>query len=229
MLGIFIEIFGYIGVAVTVAFVIPQIIKTYREKTAKVNMLSFYIFFAGVALWSIYGAFLASKAVHVVVANLVSLGLSTITISLLLKYSESKVLLPFIFVGVIINLVVVVLCILAIYNGWQFAHISITYIILALAASSTSFAFLPQTIQVIKTKAVRDLSIIMLGLGFMVNFIWEVYWILTPINLNWNMADHIDTIYVLLVQLFAMIIYSVQIALIIKYKEKAKPKKQKAK
>jgi len=58
----------------TLAFV-PQVIKTYKSRSAKdLSLGMFSIFFAGVALWLVYG--LLKQDVPVIMANLVTLVLA---------------------------------------------------------------------------------------------------------------------------------------------------------
>ncbi|MFZ6000895.1 MAG: SemiSWEET family sugar transporter [Bacteroidota bacterium] len=62
------------GALTTVAFV-PQVLKTYKSRSAKdLSLGMFSIFFAGVALWLVYGIMV--KDVPVIAANLLTLVLA---------------------------------------------------------------------------------------------------------------------------------------------------------
>ncbi|MGZ9413721.1 PQ-loop domain-containing transporter [Mycoplasma sp. 1012] len=215
MTEIFGEIFGWFGVIFTVAFAVPQLIKTFKEKSGKVNLLSFFIFFFGVTLWSIYASLLEFKKIQLVVANLLSLVLLTITINLFLKYRESKFYKPFIFLSTIYNIGVICFASIAYHNGWKLNSIADAIFGIA-AASGTSFAFAPQTFMIIKTRNVKDLSLITLILGFLINFSWEIYWFI--IGFSTGLITKVDIIYILIVQAIAMIIYTIQIVLLLKEK-----------
>jgi len=64
------------GTLTTVAFV-PQVLKTYKSRSAKdLSLWMFLIFCTGVVLWLIYG--IAINAVPVIIANAVTLVLSSV-------------------------------------------------------------------------------------------------------------------------------------------------------
>ena len=72
------------GVCTTIAF-LPQVIKTWKSKSAKDLSLGMFVFFCfGVALWLIYGLILHD--VPIIAANAVTLVLSLLIVYFKLKY-----------------------------------------------------------------------------------------------------------------------------------------------
>ncbi|TAH26573.1 MAG: hypothetical protein EAZ07_03710 [Cytophagales bacterium] len=77
---------GIAGLLTTVAF-LPQVIKTYKEKSAKGLSLSMFIIFcSGVSLWLIYG--LLKKDFPIIITNLATLSLSGILLYFKFKFKE---------------------------------------------------------------------------------------------------------------------------------------------
>lgn len=72
------------GIFTTIAFV-PQLIKTWKTKSANdVSLGMFLIFCTGVLLWLIYGVLIAKFPV--ILANIVTLILASTILALKLKY-----------------------------------------------------------------------------------------------------------------------------------------------
>ena len=73
------ELLGYLAaICTTVAFV-PQVLKTYKSKSAENLSLGMFLFFAsGIVLWLIYGIMI--NEYPIIVANLVTLVLAVILI-----------------------------------------------------------------------------------------------------------------------------------------------------
>ncbi|HEX5168804.1 MAG TPA: SemiSWEET transporter [Cyclobacteriaceae bacterium] len=82
-----IQLLGLIaGACTTIAF-LPQVIKTWKSRSAKDLSLSmFTIFSLGVALWLLYG-FLV-RDIPVIAANLITLMLASTLLVFKLKYKE---------------------------------------------------------------------------------------------------------------------------------------------
>lgn len=82
-----IQLLGLIaGACTTIAF-LPQVIKTWKSRSAKDLSLSmFTIFSLGVALWLVYG-FLVQD-IPVIAANLITLMLASTLLVFKLKYKE---------------------------------------------------------------------------------------------------------------------------------------------
>jgi MtN3 and saliva related transmembrane protein len=80
-----IDLLGWIaGLLTTIAF-FPQLLKTWRSKSAKdVSLVMMITFCIGVFLWLVYG--LAIQALPVVIANLVTLILALLILILKIKY-----------------------------------------------------------------------------------------------------------------------------------------------
>jgi len=79
------DIVGYsAGCLATVSFV-PQVVKTFKERSARDISLGMYVLFcAGVALWLIYGLLIDSRPV--VVSNFVTLALAGAVLVLKLRH-----------------------------------------------------------------------------------------------------------------------------------------------
>lgn len=72
------------GTCTTIAFV-PQVVKTYKSRSAKdLSTGMFLIFWTGVVLWLIYG--IAVNDLPIIVANLMTLVLASIMLVLKFKF-----------------------------------------------------------------------------------------------------------------------------------------------
>ena len=82
-----IKILGLIaGFCTTIAF-LPQVIKTWKEKSAEgLSLGMFSIFCTGVALWLVYG--LMIKDLAVTLANLITLVLASMLLFFKLKFKN---------------------------------------------------------------------------------------------------------------------------------------------
>ncbi len=85
----FSDLFGYAaGMLTTVAF-LPQVLKTYRSRSAKDISLAMYIIFSlGIALWLIHGLLVGSGPV--VAANSVGLVLSLAMVVMKVVFGRGK-------------------------------------------------------------------------------------------------------------------------------------------
>ncbi|MDQ2718870.1 MAG: SemiSWEET transporter [Bacteroidota bacterium] len=84
MLSTYIGFMAAIGT--TISF-LPQVIKTWKSRSAKdLSLEMFLIFFIGTALWLIYGIMVGDKPV--MIANLITLLLSGIILFFKLKYRD---------------------------------------------------------------------------------------------------------------------------------------------
>ena len=89
MATIMIEILGYISATITTIAFLPQIIKTFKTKSAKdVSVGMFVLFTTGVFLWIIYG--ILTNTMPVLIANAVIFCLSLTQIVLKIKYDKLK-------------------------------------------------------------------------------------------------------------------------------------------
>ncbi len=81
----YIQLLGIIaGTCTTIAFV-PQVIKTYKTRSAKdLSTGMFLIFWTGVVLWLIYG--LAVNDLPIIIANVMTLVLATLLLFLKYRY-----------------------------------------------------------------------------------------------------------------------------------------------
>ena len=79
------DVVGYVaGLLATIAFV-PQVVKTFKERSARDISLGMYVLFcAGVGLWLLYGLLIGSWPV--VVSNFVTLMLSGIVLAMKLRH-----------------------------------------------------------------------------------------------------------------------------------------------
>lgn len=80
-----IDLLGWLAAILTTVAFLPQLLKTWRSKSAKdVSLVMMITFSIGVFLWLVYG--LAIQALPVVIANLVTLILALLIIILKIKY-----------------------------------------------------------------------------------------------------------------------------------------------
>jgi MtN3 and saliva related transmembrane protein len=80
-----VTILGYAACAVTALTFLPQVIKTWKEKSAKnVSMMMFIIAFINEVMWIAYGAL--RNDMVIVVTNVIMIIMCSIMISLKLRY-----------------------------------------------------------------------------------------------------------------------------------------------
>ncbi|MEO8040174.1 MAG: SemiSWEET transporter [Betaproteobacteria bacterium] len=76
---------GTLAGALTTAAFVPQVVKIWVTKSAEdVSYLMFAVFSVGVALWLVYG--LAIESIPIIVANVVTLALSLLVVTLKTRY-----------------------------------------------------------------------------------------------------------------------------------------------
>lgn len=82
-----IEILGYSACAVTALTFLPQVIKTWKEKSAKnVSLTMFIIAFINEVMWIAYGVL--QKDNVIIVTNVIMIAMCSVMISLKLKYKN---------------------------------------------------------------------------------------------------------------------------------------------
>jgi MtN3 and saliva related transmembrane protein len=82
-----VDVLGYIAGAITALTFLPQVIKTWREKSARdISLLMFLIAAANEILWIIYGALLDNWVI--ILTNAVVLAMSSTMIFLKLRYNK---------------------------------------------------------------------------------------------------------------------------------------------
>ncbi len=82
-----IDLVGFFAAVLTTIAFIPQLIKTWRSKSAKdVSYIMFALFISGVSLWCVYGWEIHS--IPVVIANIITFILASLI--LILKYIYEK-------------------------------------------------------------------------------------------------------------------------------------------
>ena len=80
-----VDILGYAACVVTALTFLPQVIKTWKEKSAKnVSLMMFVIAFINEVMWIAYGAW--KEDMVIVVTNVIMITMCSIMISLKLKY-----------------------------------------------------------------------------------------------------------------------------------------------
>jgi MtN3 and saliva related transmembrane protein len=84
-----IEIVGLIAAILTTTAYVPQVIKTWKTKNVSNLSLTMYIvMFSGVMMWLTYG--ILQHSIAIVLANIVTGGLTFTLIFLKIKYREKK-------------------------------------------------------------------------------------------------------------------------------------------
>jgi len=82
-----VEILGYAACAVTAFTFLPQVLKTWREKSAKnVSLMMFVIAFINEAMWIAYGVL--RNDMVIIVTNVIMIAMCSIMISLKLRYKQ---------------------------------------------------------------------------------------------------------------------------------------------
>lgn len=85
----FVDILGYTAGAITSLTFLPQVIKTWKEKSAKdISLGMFLIAATNEVMWIVYGVLLKNWVI--ISTNAVVLCMSLIMIFFKLKYSEKK-------------------------------------------------------------------------------------------------------------------------------------------
>ena len=82
-----VDILGYAAGAITTLTFLPQVIKTWKDRSAKdVSLMMFIIAAINEVMWIAYGALLDNWVI--IVTNVIVLAMSLIMIGLKLKYSH---------------------------------------------------------------------------------------------------------------------------------------------
>lgn len=82
-----VEILGYAACAVTAFTFLPQVLKTWREKSAKnVSLMMFVIAFINEAMWIAYGVL--RNDMVIIVTNVIMIVMCSIMISLKLRFKQ---------------------------------------------------------------------------------------------------------------------------------------------
>ncbi|HEX2535713.1 MAG TPA: SemiSWEET transporter [Chitinophagaceae bacterium] len=80
---------GIVAGALTATSLLPQLIKTLREKKAdEISIVMLLVLFSGVALWIVYGV--RRDDLPIIIANSVSLLINICMLVLRLKYKDGK-------------------------------------------------------------------------------------------------------------------------------------------
>ena len=81
------ELLGYLAALCTTVAFVPQVMKTYKSKSAESLSLGMFLFFTGgIVLWLIYGILISEYPI--ILANLVTLVLAVILIYFKLRYKN---------------------------------------------------------------------------------------------------------------------------------------------
>lgn len=81
----YMEIIGLIAATLTTAAYVPQVYKTWKEKSTKDISLSMYaVLLSGVLLWLVYGIYLES--LPIILSNIITSMLLLFMLSMKLKY-----------------------------------------------------------------------------------------------------------------------------------------------
>lgn len=84
-----ITLLGLAAGAITTISFVPQVLKTWRSKSAKdVSLGMFGLFAAGIILWIIYGFY--TRSMPIIAANTVTLALVFVIIGLKFKYGQEN-------------------------------------------------------------------------------------------------------------------------------------------
>lgn len=79
------ELIGYAAATLATLAFVPQVVKSYRDKSTKdISLVMYLVFFTGVVLWLIYGIHLES--IPMIIANTVTALLALSIIILKIKH-----------------------------------------------------------------------------------------------------------------------------------------------
>jgi MtN3 and saliva related transmembrane protein len=82
-----VEILGYAACAVTALTFLPQVVKTWKEKSAKnVSLLMFIIAFINEVMWIAYGVL--QKDNVIIITNVIMITMCSVMIALKLRYKN---------------------------------------------------------------------------------------------------------------------------------------------
>ncbi len=82
-----ITVLGYAACAVTALTFLPQVVKTWKEKSAKnVSLMMFLIAFVNEVMWIAYGVL--RNDMVIIVTNVIMIIMCSVMISLKLKYKD---------------------------------------------------------------------------------------------------------------------------------------------
>ncbi len=89
MPGLLTETIGFLGGCCTTAAFLPQVLHTWRTRSARDLSLSMYLLFvAGVALWTVYGLCIGS--IPVILFNLLTLVLALAVVAMKLRFGREE-------------------------------------------------------------------------------------------------------------------------------------------
>jgi MtN3 and saliva related transmembrane protein len=79
------SIVGYIASAITVLTFLPQVIKTWKEKSAKdISLMMFLIAISNEILWIFYGVMIKNDVI--IITNIIMLAMASTMVYLKLRY-----------------------------------------------------------------------------------------------------------------------------------------------
>ncbi|MEY2976558.1 MAG: SemiSWEET transporter [Prochlorotrichaceae cyanobacterium] len=82
-----VDLIGYAAGTLTTLSFLPQVLKTWKSRSAKdISLAMFLMFCLGVILWIVYGAF--NGDLPVILANVVTLTLASIILGFKFRYSD---------------------------------------------------------------------------------------------------------------------------------------------
>lgn len=83
----YVHIFGYIAGTLTTSALVPQFVKSVREKNVEGLSLTMYVFYSiGVALWLVYGFLIHNPPI--IIFNIITIALALSIIVNIIKYKK---------------------------------------------------------------------------------------------------------------------------------------------
>ncbi|UUD36957.1 PQ-loop domain-containing transporter [Mycoplasmopsis equigenitalium] len=181
------DVIGWIAAVITVFIGLPQLIKLLKTKnSAGINLISNWLFFAGLILWKTYGSYAfeyGGKIYQSAASNVLSTGVYGVMLFYIYKYREGMKKQNVITVGIIIATLVALntasFAFGMIRRDVGFDDATAKLVCSIVTGFLTTFAFTPQTIQSMITKNVKNVSVMMMVVFVALNSLWIVFW-LTP-------------------------------------------------
>ncbi|RMX36048.1 PQ-loop domain-containing transporter [Mycoplasmopsis fermentans] len=188
-IAVFVAIIGMIACIATISVSIPQLVYLLkRKKTGEVKFYSFWIFFAALCSWIIFGSFTGEEAkmAAVVYANILCAYVYCVLLFFMYKYDEKvkRNKRKFVVLGITLTLTTIcaIVGFVGLYhknsegNGLNFDP-NTTAILSQIIPVISTFAFLPQVLKTFEKRDIEGLSVGLILMFVLTNIFWIAYWV----------------------------------------------------
>ncbi|TPI01328.1 SemiSWEET family transporter [Mycoplasma struthionis] len=245
IINVFIQVFGILAAITTICLGFPQLLHLRKtKKTGNVNYLSFWIFYFGLLVWLVLGVFGGNEdGWYIFVANFICTIIYSFTMFYLHYYDQnrkektlSKVVIAITFFVLFTIAMFAVFSVLVYHKikfnkfypekgaliKWMTGTESLIFGLIA--PSFTTLAFMPQLIISFKNKDFKGLTPWMPSIFLVNNTWWIIFFSLSIVNAKnqgLGLQDGAMTAFIggLIWQIISTIVYAIQLAFILHYKE----------